>query len=330
MRLALLSAASLIAPGFELAREWRQGDQDTMVITGASVALFLLVILRISGLVRQQERAAVREHVLQSAGAALVAATSTREIYDAALSALPQLLGPGAEARLCVPDGEDLALLGCDADAPLQALSADAGQVLGAAAWGGSVASLPQEVRLELSLPDPYARGLVLPLAVRGECLGLLVVGSESPLSPLLITAISSLATKVSLALESDALSGEVHRRESEARFASLVRHATDLITVVGADGVVTYQSPSSESCCSNALRSLTSRPLSTMPLTCSSPSRSVATISKSTRWPSQWRRRHSMSWSVRPGSSSRPRRRSRSAGEHRSTNAAPTTSSGA
>ena len=38
-----------------------------------------------------------------------------------------------------------------------------------------------------------------------------------------------------------------MHRRESEARFASLVRHATDLITVVGADGVVTYQSPSSE-----------------------------------------------------------------------------------
>ena len=100
-----------------------------MVITGASVVLFLLVILRISGLVRQQERAAVREHVLQSAGAALVAATTTREIYDAALSALPELLGPGAEARLCVPDGEDLALLGCDADAPLQPLSVDAGQV---------------------------------------------------------------------------------------------------------------------------------------------------------------------------------------------------------
>ena len=218
-----------------------------MVITGASVVLFLLVILRISGLVRQQERAAVREHVLQSAGASLVAATTTREIYDAALSALPELLGPGAEARLCVPDGEDLALLGCDADAPLQPLSADAGQVLGSAAWGGSVASLPPDVRLELALPEPCVRALVLPLAVRGECLGLLVVGSAAPLSPLVVTAISSLATKVSLALESDALSGEVHRRESEARFASLVRHATDLITVVGADGVVTYQSPSSE-----------------------------------------------------------------------------------
>jgi diguanylate cyclase (GGDEF)-like protein/PAS domain S-box-containing protein len=247
VRLALLSAASLIAPAFELAREWSAGDADTMVITGASVALFLLVIMRISGLVKQQERAAAREHVLQSAGAALVAATTTTQIYDAALGALPQLLGAGAEARLCVPHGEGLALLGCDAGAPQQPLSLDAGQVLGTAAFAGSIANLSPELRAELALSPRHGLGLVLPLAVRGECLGLLVVGSESTLSPLLVTAISSLATKVSLALESDALSVEVHRRESEARFASLVRHATDLITVVGADGVVTYQSPSSE-----------------------------------------------------------------------------------
>src|SRR5262249_57086472 len=64
---------------------------------------------------------------------------------------------------------------------------------------------------------------------------------------PLLLGAVESLATKLSLALESAALGEEVHRRESEARFGSLVRHASDLITVVGADGVISYQSPSIE-----------------------------------------------------------------------------------
>jgi diguanylate cyclase (GGDEF)-like protein/PAS domain S-box-containing protein len=38
-----------------------------------------------------------------------------------------------------------------------------------------------------------------------------------------------------------------VHRRRGEARFGSLVRHASDLITVIGPDGTITYQSPSIE-----------------------------------------------------------------------------------
>ena len=55
------------------------------------------------------------------------------------------------------------------------------------------------------------------------------------------------LATEVSLALESAALTEEVHRRTSEARFGSLVRHSSDLITVLDATGTVVYQSPSIE-----------------------------------------------------------------------------------
>jgi diguanylate cyclase (GGDEF)-like protein/PAS domain S-box-containing protein len=42
-------------------------------------------------------------------------------------------------------------------------------------------------------------------------------------------------------------LTAEIQRRSSEERFASLVQHSSDLITVVGADATITYQSPSSE-----------------------------------------------------------------------------------
>ena len=59
--------------------------------------------------------------------------------------------------------------------------------------------------------------------------------------------ALQSLATSVSLALESAALTEDLHRRESEARFSSLVARSSDLITVVSADGTVLYQSPSIE-----------------------------------------------------------------------------------
>jgi diguanylate cyclase (GGDEF)-like protein/PAS domain S-box-containing protein len=42
-------------------------------------------------------------------------------------------------------------------------------------------------------------------------------------------------------------LTAEIQRRSSEERFASLVQHSSDLITVIGADATITYQSPSSE-----------------------------------------------------------------------------------
>ena len=59
--------------------------------------------------------------------------------------------------------------------------------------------------------------------------------------------SLRALAAQVALALERAALTEEVHRRRGEARFGSLVRHASDLITVIGPDGTITYQSPSIE-----------------------------------------------------------------------------------
>ena len=59
--------------------------------------------------------------------------------------------------------------------------------------------------------------------------------------------ALRALATQIALALDSAALSEEVHRRRSEARFGSLVQHSSDLITVLGPGGHIDYQSPSIE-----------------------------------------------------------------------------------
>ena len=87
----------------------------------------------------------------------------------------------------------------------------------------------------------------MLALSVRGETHGLLAVAGESRIPRALQSSLAALATEVSLALESAALTEEVHRRTSEARFGSLVQHASDLITVLDATGLVVYQSPSIE-----------------------------------------------------------------------------------
>src|SRR5207245_3863304 len=87
----------------------------------------------------------------------------------------------------------------------------------------------------------------VLPLSVRSEVRRLLIVSSPVTISPEVADSLDALGTQVSLALEGASLAEDLHRRQSEARFRSLVAHSSDLITVLDAGGTVTYQSPSIE-----------------------------------------------------------------------------------
>ena len=59
--------------------------------------------------------------------------------------------------------------------------------------------------------------------------------------------ALHGLGAQIALALETAALTEEVHRRTSEGRLSALVSHSSDLITVLDAHGAVIYQSPSIE-----------------------------------------------------------------------------------
>src|SRR5207302_4406221 len=60
-------------------------------------------------------------------------------------------------------------------------------------------------------------------------------------------TSVSVLVSQVVLALEREQLAEQIHRERSEARFRSLVQMATDVVTVVGVDATILYQSPSVE-----------------------------------------------------------------------------------
>jgi diguanylate cyclase (GGDEF)-like protein/PAS domain S-box-containing protein len=88
---------------------------------------------------------------------------------------------------------------------------------------------------------------LLAPLAIRSEVRGLLVANSLREVSEQVANSFQALGLQVSLAVEGASLAADLHRRQSEARFRSLVAHSSDLITVLDANGVVTYQSPSIE-----------------------------------------------------------------------------------
>jgi len=247
LRLGLLAGACLMAP---IIRAWQAfGDTDKLVLISASAVLFLLVVARMAGLVRQEERAASRELALRRAGVDLVAAGGRDQINEAAISAVLALVGQPASVRLV--------LLNHDG-AVVAASSGDEGDWLlpkVAHAWlRGSttrttqvtVASVPAEVRSHLRL-DEGEVVLLLPLSVRDAVRGVLVLCSPTAIPRELVDSLESLASQVSLAVEGASLAEDLHRRQSEARFRSLVAHSSDLITVLDAHGTVTYQSPSVE-----------------------------------------------------------------------------------
>jgi diguanylate cyclase (GGDEF)-like protein/PAS domain S-box-containing protein len=247
LRLALLAGACLVAPGVRFYQA--MNEPEVLVLIVASAVLFLLVVTRMAGLVRQEERAATRELALRGAGVELVAAAGREQVNEAAIAAVLALVDEPASVRLVLMQGDA---------AIVTASSQDAGEwpiSKAAARWlRESVrvtrhvprARLPEEVGSELRLPDGAAV-LFLPLSVREEARGMLVLCSPSRMSRELVDSLESLASQVSLAVEGASLAENLHRRQSEARFRSLVAHSSDLITVLDAHGTVTYQSPSVE-----------------------------------------------------------------------------------
>jgi diguanylate cyclase (GGDEF)-like protein/PAS domain S-box-containing protein len=245
LRLVLLAGACLIAPGVRFYQAI--GDPDVLVLISASALLFLLVVMRMAGLVRQEERTTARELALRSAGVELVAAGGGEQVNEAAISAVRALAGEHVGVRLVLRREGGAVVAASSEWSGHWELSRTTTAWLRESARGTeqvSLTRLPEDVRSELRLLES-GRVLLLPLSARDETRGVLVLSSQEVLPLELVDSIVSLASQVSLAVEGASLAEDLHRRQSEARFRSLVAHSSDLITVLDAQGTVTYQSPS-------------------------------------------------------------------------------------
>jgi diguanylate cyclase (GGDEF)-like protein/PAS domain S-box-containing protein len=243
-RLGLLTLASLIGPLIGFAHDLRKGDTDYSAIRLASMTLFGLVVLRMAGLVRQQERSLDRERLLSGAGAELVAATDGPDIDRVAVAAAAALAPGTLTALVRAGDAGAPEVAAAHPGWPRAALVARLAEAVRGQA--GQV-RLPEDEAAAAGLPRTHGRVLLVPLAPRRAGAATLLVAGEAPASKAERSALRALASQVALALDGAVLSEEVHRRRGEARFAALVRRASDLITVLAPDSTVTYQSPSSE-----------------------------------------------------------------------------------
>jgi diguanylate cyclase (GGDEF)-like protein/PAS domain S-box-containing protein len=203
------------------------------LLTAACLTILLLVVLRMCGLVQAAHRARDRAEAFAAVGAALVTATNRREIYDAALGAAGRLTREGHEVTLFELSDEALS--------PVAATGLGSREALYLAAMP---AATLEELRAGEQVETDGA--ILLPLAARGALLGVFEIAGpvlERQERVLLV----ALAHQISLALESAALTEDLHRNESEARLGSLVRNSSDLVLVVAPDTTISYASPAVE-----------------------------------------------------------------------------------
>ena len=264
-RLALLTVATLIAPVLEIAKVLPLHDGDLLLIIVASIGMFGLAVARMAGLVREREKAVAREHALSSAGGMLIGVSEPMDILTAALRAVAGLDGTPLAARVCRFYQGHAEAMELDASGQLSRwpISQNLGSILrrSVSVDGAIVRST---VRSQLMLPASDEPLLALDLRPDSDEQGALylLLAGEAAFDDEIGYAMRTLAHQVALALGSAELSAEVHRRASEARFATLVQNSSDLITVLGEGNEIVYQSPSIERILGYTVDEVVGRPL--------------------------------------------------------------------
>ncbi len=214
--------------------------------------MFILAVVRMGGLVRQQAQSALRERALREAGSALVTATGREQIFEATLQAARTAAGERSVARFLILEEDRLRVVaaagGPDVVGATVAYT-DLESSKRARLEAGQPYHLSTEQtvhRAELGLPETDSTVLIAPLLVRDTLYAVMVVAVPGAVPAATTRTVEALSAQAALALESATLTEELLLKQSEARFASLVRNASDVVTLVELDTTITYVSPSS------------------------------------------------------------------------------------
>ena len=256
-RLTLLAGMSLLSPVTLIIQSMRGIPLNLPVVAGGSALLFLLILLRMSGLMEQLGRAVAREQALRNAAATFVATPYREGIYSAALHAIARLADDRiTHIQLLVGLPNECALAASYHGqhnsvhpAPI-AVSNLPGPIL-TALQKGLVKSYTYtecpDFWTAVQIGAASSEILVVPVSIQQRLLAAIVVAGNRRLGIEVKGAIEALSAQVALALDSLALTEDLHKQRSEARFRSLVKHGSDIITIVDAHGGIRYLSPAVE-----------------------------------------------------------------------------------
>src|SRR4051794_7909396 len=253
VRLALLAGACLLAPATQAVAAARGQETDLTVVLSATIVLFILAVVRMGGLVRQQAQSTLRERALREAGSALVTATSREQIFEATLQAVGTAAGDRSVVRFLTLDESQLRVVAAEGGPDVLGVTV-AYEDLDRSKRSRLESGEPYHLttadavhREQLGLLDVESTALIAPLIVRDSLYAVMVVAVPGDaVAPATTRTVEALSAQAALALESATLTEELLLKQSEARFASLVRNASDVVTLVEIDTTITYVSPSS------------------------------------------------------------------------------------
>lgn len=230
-RLVLLAVATLIAPGILLYEGLSRQTRDAAVIAAFSGVLFLLVILRLAGMVVAHRHAVTRELALRGAAASLVSAFRQEEVDQSCRAAVDRLLGPDVPHRTLLLPTERAGDLGAHGTHVVSPAALEPGVA-------GALDGLPSVLVCPMTQPDRPG----------GAVPGVLLVAAPERQLTETWGSLEILASHAGLAMERVALRKEVVQRENEAYFRTLVRNASDVILILEDDDTIRYASPSARS----------------------------------------------------------------------------------
>ena len=230
-RLVMLTVATLIAPGILLWEGLSGHTRDAAVIAVFSGVLFLLVILRLAGMVVAHRHAVTRELALRGAAASLVSAFRQQEVDHSCREAVDRLMGPDVPHRTMLLPREHATDLGARGTRLV------------------SPAALAPPIAAGLNgLPSVLACPMTQPDRPTGDVPGVLLVAAPERQLNETWGSLEILASHAGLAMERVSLRSEVFRRENEAYFRTLVRNTSDVILILEDDDTIRYASPSAQS----------------------------------------------------------------------------------
>ena len=243
-RLVLIGIASMVAPAVLLAKMFSDGEvPDLTVVAVLSALTFVLVLVRMAGIVGSHRLALARERALREASAVLVSAADPEAISAAVRTAVAQLLPADTPhgvvlARTIAPE---------DPPSPEAVAQAAVDRSTGTAARMVATREVDWAVAVRLTHFNMTLRcPMVLEDRPNGDPLvGVLHVGAPNWALPGLQRAIEVLAGQAALALERVGLNQEVIRRNSETYFRTLVQNTADVILIVDELNRIRYASPS-------------------------------------------------------------------------------------
>jgi diguanylate cyclase (GGDEF)-like protein/PAS domain S-box-containing protein len=252
--LILLALAALTSPVTLIIQEVRGAGSDEVLLAASSATMFVLVLARLSLTTRaldtsnrELSAAGTRQGVLTDAAVAFVSAADVESTAAIAVRAAVALSGDvdswssfvamsSSGPTVVAVAGHAPYAVGEPVDSELaadwyQLSSSDAPALL---------AATPQDA----GRTGRSSERLIRRVIVGGHMRGKLIVGNIAKREEAVVSALGLVCSQMGLAVQSIEATEERIRARNERKFRSLVRNSPDVVTLIGSDGVIRFQSP--------------------------------------------------------------------------------------